>query len=82
MSRRNTGLLRPYPIDVRVSALEDEMISRESWQCGLSKAAYLRKGRIPESVDMRRLAHLRRIQAGKDKFILRAKKSKTQHKGA
>ncbi len=42
MGQRKLGLKRPYQIDIRVSAEEDEYIARVSWEGGISKAELLR----------------------------------------
>lgn len=48
MARRIMGgLKRPLKLDVKTDALEDEFISRDSYDLGMSKAEYLRTGRIP-----------------------------------
>lgn len=65
--RRSMGLKRPHPIDVKVDDLEDEFVSRESYQRKMSRAAFLRTGRIPpDRAELQtQVLTLRRIQKGK-----------------
>lgn len=48
MGRNPTGLRRPRTIEVSVSALEDEFISRDAHDRGISKSSYLRLGLLRE----------------------------------
>ena len=43
MSRKATGLARPYPVPVNLSADEDELLARDAHESQMSKTELLRR---------------------------------------
>lgn len=69
MSRRQTGLKRPYPLQVDVTLEEDEFIARVSYSEGLSKSEFIRQRLFRDRLGSKHwpetLAELRKVQRGK-----------------
>lgn len=64
MPRRQTGIKRPYPIQVDVTKEEDEFIARDSFDLGLTKTEYIRQAMFSGKQLKEELDVLREAQEG------------------